>query len=125
MTFPNYYQYQPYQSYFQPYQQNQNSQNTIIWVSGETEAQSYPVAPNNAVAMWDSTSPVIYLKQADASGKPTTKTYDLVEHKATGPKTAPISDFATKADIVTLQEEIEALKRRFTKPQKGKENTNE
>ena len=32
----------------------------------------YLVAPNSAVALWDSNSPTIYLKQADASGKPST-----------------------------------------------------
>ncbi len=51
----------------------------IIWVSGEREAAEYPIAPNNAVALWDSNNPVIYLKQADASGKPSTEIYDLIK----------------------------------------------
>ena len=53
--------------------------NSIIWVTGERQAAEYPVAPNNAVALWDSSAPVIYLKTADASGKPVLKAYDLVE----------------------------------------------
>ena len=68
-------QYQP----MQPPQQPQQGNAQIVWVPGGQAAFEYPVAPNSAVALWDSTAPVIYLKQADASGKPTTKIYDLLE----------------------------------------------
>lgn len=54
-------------------------QTSMIWVSGEREAQMYPVAPNNAVTLWSQTESVVYVKQADATGKPTIKVYDLVE----------------------------------------------
>lgn len=54
-------------------------QTSILWVSGEKEAQMYPVAPNNAVTLWSQSEPVVYLKQADATGKPSLKVYDLVE----------------------------------------------
>ena len=70
---------QPYQQTAQPYQQSGQS---IVWVSGEQEAVGYLVAPNSAVALWDMNAPVIYFKQADASGRPTIKTYDLVERTA-------------------------------------------
>ena len=55
--------YQPIQPVYQPTFQNYPQQNYtpqnipqsgIIWVSGEQEAQSYPVGPNAAVALWDS-----------------------------------------------------------------------
>ena len=55
------------------------SSTSIIWVASEKDASMYPIAPNNAVALWDSGKPVVYFKQADASGKPTMKIYDLVE----------------------------------------------
>ena len=73
-------QYMPqaYQQPVQPMQQQQPGP-SIMWVQGEQEALSYMVAPNSAVALWDSLAPVVYLKQADASGKPTIKIYDLVE----------------------------------------------
>lgn len=62
------------------------------------------VAPNAAVALWDSTAPVIYLKQADASGKPTLKTYDLVERLASSgdaqKKDAP--DYVTRKEFDAL-----------------------
>ena len=53
----------------QPVQQTQQSfsqsipQNNMIWVSGEREAQMYPVAPNNAVTLWSQTESVVYVKQ--------------------------------------------------------------
>ena len=95
---PNYpyYGYQPYQPYQPPmadqlmqlrqnqYQPNmqqvpQQQSPSIVWVQNEMEAANYLVAPNSAVTLWDSNAPVVYLKQADASGKPSMKIYDLVE----------------------------------------------
>ncbi len=95
---PNYpYYYQPYQPYQPPmadqlmqlrqnqYQPNmqqvpqQQAAPSIVWVQNEMEAVNYLVAPNSAVTLWDSNAPVVYLKQADASGKPSMKIYDLVE----------------------------------------------
>jgi len=55
------------------------AQNGIIWISGKAEADGYLVAPNSAVALWDANNPVIYLRQADSTGKPSTKVYELVE----------------------------------------------
>lgn len=73
---------QPMQQPQQPTQPQANSgPQGIIWVNGEKEAALFPVAPNNAVALWDSVTPAIYLKKADASGKPTMTTYDLVERQ--------------------------------------------
>ena len=84
------------------------AQSGILWVANEQEAQAYPVAPNNAVALWDSTSPAVYIKQADASGKPVLKIYDLVERTET-PRSAskPLGDVgALRAEV---QGEISAL----------------
>ena len=71
-------QMQQSQQAVQPMQTAQG-QPSIIWISSESEALNYPVAPNNAVTLWSVSEPVVYLKQADATGKPTLKTYDLVE----------------------------------------------
>lgn len=79
----------------------------MVWVNGEQEAMGYLVAPNSAVALWDSNSPTIYLKQADASGKPSIKIYDLVERSNTT-RTAPAATqepsirYATKDDLDAL-----------------------
>ena len=127
MAYPNYYPatYQPYPNYYQPsYQQVQqpqnnsfNNQTSIIWVSSEQEAQSYPVAPNNAVAMWDSKSPVIYLKQADASGKPTLKAFDLVERSesvsaASSPRSSGDVEYATKSDVEALASSVREMEKK-------------
>lgn len=53
--------------------------NGMIWISGKAEADNWPVLPGNAVALWDSNAPTVYLRQADSTGKPSTKVYDLVE----------------------------------------------
>jgi len=102
--FPVNYQpfYQPYQYQFQPQQtvQNQSAGSpAIIWVQSINEAINYPVAPNAAVALWDSNAPSVYIKKADASGKPMMTIYDLVERK-NEPQTASVQ----KADYVTHDE---------------------
>ena len=63
---------QQYQA-MQPQQMAQQQAPSIVWVQSEMEAASYLVAPNSAVTLWDSNFPVVYLKQADASGKPSMK----------------------------------------------------
>lgn len=104
---------QYYQPMYQPMQQNQQIQNSaqaqqispvanqngIIWISGESEAAMYPIAPNNAVALWDRNGKVIYLKSADATGKPTMAIYDLVKRETAEPESEPAHSYATKADL--------------------------
>ncbi len=112
----------------------QATQSGIIWVGGEQEAQSYPVAPNNAVALWDSTRQTIYLKQADASGKPVIKTYDLVERAETARVSIPQQQgdrdtpYARKSDVETLsatvddlRAEMETLRREMSRKPRRKE----
>ena len=101
----------------QPVQQNPIAQGGVQWVSGEQEARGYLIAPNSAVALWDSTAPTVYLKQADASGKPTLKIYDLVERAET-PRTAPQEkgvEFVTRKEfdaLAALVGEIKDKKKR-------------
>lgn len=110
--------YQPFQQpaqqvmpQMQPPQQQQMAGQSIIWVQNDQEAYNYLVAPNSAVALWDSNSPVIYLKQADASGKPTMKIYDLVERTAQLPQAAPqpAAEYVTRQEFAALQARIDAL----------------
>lgn len=131
MPYP-YYPYQP--NYFQPpmpdqlaqlrqnqFQQMQQTQQfqpqqnpptpSIVWVQSEQEALNYLVAPNSAVTLWDSNSPVVYLKQADASGKPSMKVYDLVERNSRPVQTAvvPSVEYATKEELKALAARLDAL----------------
>lgn len=97
--------------------QNPVATGGVQWVSSEQEARGYLIAPNSAVALWDSTAPTVYLKQSDASGKPTLKIYDLVERAET-PRTAPQEkgvEFVTREEfdrLAALVGEIKGKKKR-------------
>ena len=96
----------------QPVQQNPIAQGGVQWVNGEQEARGYLIAPNSAVALWDSSAPTVYLKQSDASGKPTLKIYDLVERAET-PRTAPQekgAEFVTRKEFDALAALVGELK---------------
>ena len=100
-----------------PVPQNPVATGGVHWVSSEQEARGYLIAPNSAVALWDSTAPTVYLKQSDASGKPTLKIYDLVERAET-PRTAPQEkgvEFVTREEfdrLAALVGEIKGKKKR-------------
>ena len=109
------YPYYPYQSYYPVYQpmiqqptqppvqqpvQQPSYSSGIIWVDDEKEAALYPIAPNNAVALWEKSGKKAYMKKADATGKPSMTTYDLVERK----EEAEVQDvsYATKDDYAAV-----------------------
>ena len=101
-------QYQPAQP-MQPPMQNQ--QPSIVWVPNEQAAREYLVAPNSAVTLWDSSAPVVYLKQADASGKPTLTTYDLVERtqRPVQAPQAPAVEYAPLSRLEALEARLNEL----------------
>ena len=120
--------YNPYLPY-QPYYPQQQSTG-VLWVGSEYEAQNYPVAPNNAVALWDSTKPAVYLKQADASGKPTMKSYTLVErtestHITQDSQEGNNTTFALKSDIEPILTAIAGLKKDIKAIKRGLEETDD
>lgn len=108
-----------------PLMQNPVAQGGVQWVAGRPEAENWLIAPNSAIALWDSTAPVVYLKQADASGKPTLKTYDLVERLASASdaqKTSP-PEYVTRKEfdaLAALVGEIKGKKKR--KVEEGEED---
>ena len=109
----------PYQMYYSPYpqqlvqqqpvqqpqQQNQPTYYTgRIWVNNRGEADSYPVAPNNAVDLWDRNGTVLYQKKADATGRPSVSVFDVVERTETASDDVPstvdkVSAYATKDEL--------------------------
>lgn len=129
--------YNPYQTpVYQPPMQDSLSQfrqnpyqtpapqpggNGNVWVSSQAEAAAYLMAPNSSVALWDSTAPYIYLKQTDASGKPTMKTYELVERTAQPPAVNnQAGEYVTRQEFDTLMGKVEALSKRAAhKGEKG------
>lgn len=100
-----------------PVPQNPVAAGGVQWVSSEQEARGYLIAPNSAVALWDSTAPTVYLKQSDASGKPTLKIYDLVERAETASNASqkPGVEFVTREEfdrLAALVGEIKGKKKR-------------
>ena len=97
----------------------------VIWVSGKEEADKWPIAFGCAVALWDANNPVIYLRQADSTGKPSTKVYDLVERTDAPPqqKIAPQIDMSRYVPIDQLEDILSERLKRPAKASKTKEET--
>ena len=142
MAYPNYYQggyYPQYQSgampdmlnqfkgqYQQPMMQQPIPQvpmqthaptNDMIWVLSEGEAQSYPVAPNNSVILWDKNSDVVYIKSVNAQNVPSFRILDYKERTTdNAPKTHTEHEckcggkFVSKEDFKALQSDFEELR---------------
>lgn len=83
------------------------SPSSIIWVNSINDARMFPVSPNNAVALWDQNAPAVYLKQADASGKPSMKIYDLVERTETPSEAA--NESSNKSPAYATKDELGAV----------------
>lgn len=105
-----------------------SAQNGMIWVSGRQEVDGFIVAPNCAVPLWDANAPVIYLRKADSTGKPSTVIYDLVERtEATAKQETPQTQQVDLSRYMTIEdaEEMidrrvnEVLSERFRKPSKS------
>ena len=103
--------------------QNPVAQSGVQWVSGEQEARNWMIAPNAAVALWDSSAPTVYLKQAEASGKPTLKLYDLVERLASAPdaQKAPAAEYVTRKEFDALAALVSEMKGKKRKEEKSDE----
>jgi hypothetical protein len=88
------------------------SNSGIIWVLGEAEAKSYPVAPGNTVILWDKDNPTIFIKSADAAGIPSLKILDWVERApmvAREPLQSPLTGYVTREEFEALRLKIETL----------------
>lgn len=135
---PNYYPAQPMQTmqpmqaqgnfdssmqYGQPFQQPmqapqmqapqaQQPINDMIWVLGEVEATSYPVAPNNTVVLWDKDQPTVFIKSVNAQGVPAMRVLDYTERTANAQKT-PTEHVCKCGDNFVSKEAFKALEARF------------
>ena len=103
-----------YPQYYPQYPTTQ--QNTgIIWMQGIEAARAYPVAPNGQVVLFDSEQQCIYLKTADAQGRPSMRILDYTI-RSEAPKTAQNAlsgtntDIPTRQDLNAMQGQIDALK---------------
>ena len=115
--------YQPQMQ--QPSQGAQQASNGFVWVDNIQEALNYIVAPNCAVQLWDRNSPCVYLKTADAAGKPNMQIFDLVERKqqpTAQTQTATTADYVTRAEFAELQAKFDALTAKKSKAKSEVEN---
>lgn len=95
---------------------NMTPNNDMIWVLSEGEAQSYPVAPNNSVILWDKNSDVVYIKSVNAQNVPS---FRVLDYKERTPDNAPKTpekhvcqcgdNFVSKKDFSVLESKFEAL----------------
>lgn len=87
---------------------NQSS-DMMLWVLGQTEAESYPVAPNNTVILWDKNEPTIYIKSVNMQGVPSMRILDFTERTVNATKMPEQHDcqcgdkFATKEQLNALR----------------------
>ena len=86
--------------------------NDMIWVLGQTEAESYPVAPNNSVVLWDKSNPTIYVKSVNAQGIPSMRTLDFVERVQNGSQ-MPVEHACQCGDKFVTKEELKALQGKY------------
>ena len=88
------------------------STSDMIWVLGQTEAESYPVAPNNSVVLWDKSNPTIYVKSVNAQGIPSMRTLDFVERVQNAPQ-MPIEHACQCGDKFVTKDELKALQSKY------------
>lgn len=107
---------QPYQVPMQtPPMATHTSNNDMIFVLGQNEAESYPVAPNATVTMWDKNQKTFYIKTANAQGIPSMQIYDYTERPQNTPQTPAEhvcqcgSKFATIEQFDGLQAKISEI----------------
>ncbi len=91
--------------------------NDMIWVLNETEATSYPVAPNNSVTLWDKNQDTVYIKSVNMQGVPSMRILDYTERTADNAHKTPVeheckcgSKFVSIDRFDALQSEFEALR---------------
>ena len=104
---------QPYQTPMQAQQMPAPTfNNDMIFVLGQNEAESYPVAPNATVTMWDKNQKTFYIKTANAQGIPSMQIYDFVERVADAQK-SPAEHTCKCGDKYVPKEDFNALQAKF------------
>ena len=86
--------------------------NDMIFVLGQNEAESYPVAPNATVTMWDKNQKTFYIKTANAQGIPSMQIYDFTERIENTSK-SPAEHVCQCGDKFATKEQLNALQGKF------------
>ena len=84
-----------------------NPSSSLAWAMGEEGAKAYPVVPGNKVAIFDSTAPVVYIKEVGLDGKPLEmEIYDMVKREPVAPELPKVeidmSNYITREEIADL-----------------------
>ena len=104
---------QPYQTPMQPPPMaTPTPNNDMIFVLGQNEAESYPVAPNATVTMWDKNQKTFYIKTANAQGIPSMQIYDFTERIENTSK-SPVEHVCQCGDKFATKEQLNALQGKF------------
>ena len=111
-------------NYYQTQMPNQPT-NVFAWVQGDAGASAFPVSPNVNAFLMDSDNPIIYMKSADATGRPssiekryliTEQEYDQLQnflHNQNG------GGFVTKAE---LEDALKLLDEKYVTRKRGGKN---
>ena len=92
--------------------------NDLIWVSGEAEALSYPMAPGSSLVLMDMNNAVMYARQVDGTGKTIVfDTYDLVKRE-TAPA-EPQKEMVSKDELTAMISKI--IDEKFANRKKNRE----
>lgn len=89
-----------------------NNDNSMIWVLGKNEAESYPVAPNCQVVLWDKNAATIYVKSMSANGIPSMRTLDFTERTETA-QNSPVNNTNDLSNKFVGIDEFNALRSEF------------
>ena len=94
--------YNPYQPQFIPQIQvpQQPAQN-IQYVKDRQSAEAYQMAANSSVILMDQDLPRFYIKQTDASGTATIRSYDFKETETEKP-----TEYVTKAEFEKFKQSM-------------------
>lgn len=91
---------------------NFQPKNDMLWVLNKNEADSYPVAPNCSVVLWDKNAQTIYVKSMSANGVPSMRILDFIERVENIQSTPVINEKDLNGKFVTL-EQFDDLKSDF------------
>lgn len=92
---------------------------SMIWVLNKNEADSYPVAPNCQVVLWDRNDMKIYIKSRNANGEPNMRTLDYTEctempqNVAKNNSNNLTDKFVSVDDFASLRSEFEELRAKY------------
>ncbi len=105
-------------------QQMRQAQCNMIWINSEAEAMAYMVAPNCAVALWDTNNPLVYLKQADSSGRPSFKAFEIRERVLRPQQSAPeqntaATEYASLERLQALEQKVDSLLKKNEEEENG------